>query len=111
MAPSESANPPSVQPTHEPAAAMRKHGTIHIGEGAEAFAFIDVNSEKFTDLAWRLRYAQESISKSDLFFAAQVMNSLSHLILQRHWLGKVASRKYFDLVADATLALGVEVSE
>ena len=87
---------------------QRINGTLNLGEGKNRFGFIDVFSQKFKDLNWRLRYAQESLTKADLFFAAQVFESLSHLILQRDWLGKVASRKYLDLVADATLALGVE---
>ena len=77
------------------------HGVVRIGEGENAFTFTDVTSKQFEDICYRLRYAKNSITQSDMYYAASAMEALSHLLCQHEWLGRGQSRSYFGLLMDA----------
>ena len=49
--------------------------------------------EEYKDLAWRLRYAQDGLTKSDLYNAATVMNTYSDLVLNPALILKTIQRK------------------
>jgi len=83
---------------------VRGPGTLRIGEGENAFNFVDVQSDVFSNTAWRLRYAQDSITKSDMFYIAEAMCCLSYLINSVDWLGKGAVKAKFDRIVNATFS-------
>ena len=51
----------------------------------EGYTYFDdrcfpIPDKKYRDLAWRLRYAQDSITKNEMFYLASVLNSYDYIM-------------------------------